>query len=720
MTPAPLYGGLNAVPPCAPSLKNRDSAYVDNGSRRPVSRLPSDDPRLMHNTDSGPALGAHRLHHARDWIGPSEDGGSWQRSRGQSSTRRRLATLSGRSSSPRGPKEQASPPLGRSPRSTLFPAFAVTLVVSLLSLAAVPGASTASTHSSAAASCGGTGGCTLPMMTTGSTAPLHGLVTSCSSASSCGFVFNTTQGLGWANASPPSLSLRLPGEAMTSPSFAYSTYTASLTGTYTYWTVGNLVGTDVNTGKVVYGTTDTNYTITCHGHSGRGGGCTYTYTTDNGTIVVYFTAADATATTVACTPSTIASGGSTVCTATVNDSGNSSARPSGNVSFSGAYGSTAGFSNGGNCTLVSGTCSVSYTAPDEQLGTVPITASFAGTPSFYTSSGRTSVYVTSSDSGGGSFFSTVFFEESGLPNGTEWSVTLGGLLLTSTNSSLPFEVQNGTYSFAVGAVPGYRVSTRTGNVTVAGSDVNLGVTFASVAYPLTFTARGLPLGKTWSLTLDGAEVRTADPSLSFDETNGTHAYLLQGPAGFRISGVTPTGELTVAGAPVSISFSFERGPTYTILFAEKGLPQNATWCVILGTIACSSTTILRFANLTPGQYGYAVVPMTGQVISAKLGRASLPLSQNLTVFSHSFQVSLHYTYPYLVTFAETGLPAGTNWRVTVAGVVEHSTSSTIVFELGNGTHAYHIGSVTGYIHSSAPSRARVSGGPAAVSVTYRP
>ncbi len=525
--------------------------------------------------------------------------------------------------------------------------------------------------------------------------------------------------MGWANASPPSMSLRLPGEPLASTALSYSTYTASLTGTYTYWTVGNFVGTDINTGKVVYGTTNTNFTITCYGHSGRGGGCTYIYTTDNGTIVVDLTQADRTATTVACVPSTIAPGSSTVCTATVNDTVNATSRPSGNVSFAGAYGSTANFSSGGLCTLVSSSCSVTYTAPDDQLGTVPISATFLGTPSYYTSGGRSSIYVTTSASGGGNSTSTVNFTESGLGVGTAWSVTFGGLQLGSASATVTFEVQNGTYAFTVGAVPGYSVAPASGNVTVVGNDVGLNISFAPVAYPMTFTAAGLPSGKPWTVTVDGTVYRSTSSSISINGTNGTHSYLVRGPVGYGVSGGAPFGDLTVHGVPTSLAFTFAKGPTYAVVFVERGLPTNTTWCLRFVSVSCSATHVLRFANLTPAQYAYSVLPMVGQVITAKIGPVAVPLFGNLSLVNHSLRVVLHYVYPYLVTFTESGLPNGTAWSVTIAGVTHNSTTPSITFELGNGTHAFRIGAITGYVHFALPTSARVLGGPAAVVVTFR-
>ncbi len=226
----------------------------------------------------------------------------------------------------------------------------------------------------------------------GATAPVSGTVTTCSSTTTCQFVFNTTGGTGWASTTSTALSFQLPGEAKASYNLSYSTYIGSLIGTYTYWTVGNFLGTDVNTGHVVYGTTDTNYTITCIGHSGRGGGCTYVYTTDNGTITFHLTQAEQTSTSVSCTPSSVAVGSKTTCTVKVVDLWNSSKVPTGKLHLS-----TPGlgsFSNKGVCTLSSGSCTLTWRPSDNTVGSVVIAATYPGNSQYYTSTCSTTVSVT--------------------------------------------------------------------------------------------------------------------------------------------------------------------------------------------------------------------------------------------------------------------------------------------------------------------------------------
>ena len=109
---------------------------------------------------------------------------------------------------------------------------------------------------------------------------------------------------------------------------------------------------------------------------------------------------DSTSTTVSCSPSTVAVGQTTSCTATVTDTATGGAStPTGSVSFTS---DTAGgsFSSSGSCTLTgTGTagqasCSASYTPGQVGSGSHGIAASYGGDPTHGISSGQTTVAVT--------------------------------------------------------------------------------------------------------------------------------------------------------------------------------------------------------------------------------------------------------------------------------------------------------------------------------------
>ena len=69
---------------------------------------------------------------------------------------------------------------------------------------------------------------------------------------------------------------------------------------------------------------------------------------------------------------------------------------------------------------------------------------------------------------------------------------------------------------------------------------------------------------------------------------------------------------------------------------------------------------------------------------------------------------------YSVTFTGSGLPSGTSWSVTVNGITESSTNSTITFTLPNGNYSYSIILPSGY--SSVNGRGNISVSSASLSM----
>jgi YVTN family beta-propeller protein len=70
------------------------------------------------------------------------------------------------------------------------------------------------------------------------------------------------------------------------------------------------------------------------------------------------------------------------------------------------------------------------------------------------------------------------FSETGLSDGTNWSVTVGGTTYDSTTVSLSVLEGNGTYGYSVGSVTGYSSSPRTGTVTLSGGPREVTVAFS--------------------------------------------------------------------------------------------------------------------------------------------------------------------------------------------------------------------------------------------------
>jgi hypothetical protein len=75
----------------------------------------------------------------------------------------------------------------------------------------------------------------------------------------------------------------------------------------------------------------------------------------------------------------------------------------------------------------------------------------------------------------------VYFFEIGLPNDTNWSVTINNTTSYSTNNYIVFSFSNGTYRYTVNSVKGYNSNIVRGIVSVKNSNVSVVVYFQQVA-----------------------------------------------------------------------------------------------------------------------------------------------------------------------------------------------------------------------------------------------
>ena len=157
---------------------------------------------------------------------------------------------------------------------------------------------------------------------------------------------------------------------------------------------------------------------------------------------------------------------------------------------------------------------------------------------------------------------TVTFQESGLPSGTSWSVTMSGSTITSSTSSIAFGEPDGSYSFSVGSVAGYAASPPSGTITVSGVAVSTSITFTALPpgqYSLVFSETGLPTGTSWSVTVGTTTHSSTGSTMSFNEVNGTYSYTVGAVAGYQ---TTPSsGSVTVNGVAKTMSIAFTKAST---------------------------------------------------------------------------------------------------------------------------------------------------------------
>ncbi|HTP53962.1 MAG TPA: hypothetical protein VML94_03230 [Thermoplasmata archaeon] len=311
----------------------------------------------------------------------------------------------------------------------------------------------------------------------------------------------------------------------------------------------------------------------------------------------------------------------------------------------------------------------------------------------------------------------VSFVETGLSPGTPWSVELNGSQRTTTQDWMEFFEPNGTVSFTVLPVPGFRSDPSSGMLRVEGLPITESVSFVPNTYPVTFVESGLSFGHGWSVAIDGVSHPTESDSMTVQLANGTWPYLVTVTGDFRLADQLATGTLTVAGSGVMTGLSFERGASPVLTIKVTGVGISTHRCIVLAIEFCSTVPKVAALHLTPGQYIVGFQALPGFVTEYRAGSAWVLASAVTIQLSHAQTVQIRYAVS--VTFVESGLPGGGSWRVKVGGEVWQGNSSEIVAYLPNGSFGFRIPSEQGYGGHPSSGRVVVSGVPISVSVSFR-
>ena len=274
----------------------------------------------------------------------------------------------------------------------------------------------------------------------------------------------------------------------------------------------------------------------------------------------------------------------------------------------------------------------------------------------------------------------VTFTETGLPTGTSWSVTLNGVMKSGTGS-IAFTEPNGSYSFSVGAVPGYTASPTSGSFTVSGVAVSKAITFTALPpgeYSLTFSETGLPSGTNWSVTVGATTHTSTGSTISFTEANGTYSYTVGAVAGYT---ATPSsGSVTVNGAAKTVSLAFAKtstGTTYSVTFTETGLPAGTSWSVTLNGSTKSSTTGTITFQEPNGSYAFTVGSVSGYTVGPSPGTIKVngaAISQAITFTSSTSPGKTNQTTGIL------GLP-GYDGYILVGVIVAAAAAGAVILLL---------------------------------------
>lgn len=305
----------------------------------------------------------------------------------------------------------------------------------------------------------------------------------------------------------------------------------------------------------------------------------------------------------------------------------------------------------------------------------------------------------------------IVFTESGLASGTSWSVNLSGSISSSTSSTITFNEINGSYSYDIIPVNGYSVSTSTGSLTSSGG-YNIYVTFQQRLYIATLKEKGLPLGYHWSATLGSFTLSSESDIIQFSVPNGTYSYSINVPAGY--SAQNQTGQIKISGSPVSqeITFTQTLFTTYHATFEVTGLPSSYNWTLdVNGNSSLNTVTSIEM-NLPAGNYTYTVNASGYKTENAS---GSFNISNSNIVIKIAFQIDTKY----LVEFDQSGLSGGLQWNVTLNGVFNSSTGSSMEFHEPAGNYSYVIEAPSGYTVTPNSGTFVISSGGVTVNIDFQ-
>ncbi len=304
----------------------------------------------------------------------------------------------------------------------------------------------------------------------------------------------------------------------------------------------------------------------------------------------------------------------------------------------------------------------------------------------------------------------VYFEESGLPSGTKWSVTLNSISIASNNSQIKFLEPNGSYTFSVSIVSGYKPDQDHGIISVAGNTVSVAILWTRVMYQISFLESGLPSGTKWTITLNNTSESSVSDLINFIEPNGTYSFFIGTVPGYRVS--YNTGKIVVDGRNVSQNISWTVN-TYSISFVESGLKAGTQWFVILNGISHSSNSTTISFSEPNGSYSYNIGKINGYTVTSYYG--------NISVNGSNIKVPVSWLpILYNIYFNETGLPAGESWSVTLNGTLKSSTNTTIIFREPNGSYSFSIGEISGFTISSKSGTINVYGTSVSEIISFTP
>lgn len=306
------------------------------------------------------------------------------------------------------------------------------------------------------------------------------------------------------------------------------------------------------------------------------------------------------------------------------------------------------------------------------------------------------------------FFRTygLYFVESGLKEGTLWSVNINGTFYSSTSREIPVMLENGSYEYSIPAIQGYLLANNSGNVTITGKSPTIDVNFTKL-FSVKLRETGLYPNTDWNITMGGATIKSHNDSITLYLANGTYNYTVDVPAGYTIRNTES--QFSVSGKNVTVLLSFSK--VYEVIAVETGLSAGYRWWVKIGEINLTSSSNIIALNLTNGTYHYNAENIPGYRLVNGSGSFSISGSR--------VSIELKYEKIFHVKFVESGLPSGHSWQINFNGTSNKVSASSDAIAVVNGTYDYSIRNVGIYVPSPQNGVVNVSGSNTSVVVEFQ-
>ncbi|MEM3191593.1 MAG: hypothetical protein QW292_05760 [Candidatus Parvarchaeota archaeon] len=368
-----------------------------------------------------------------------------------------------------------------------------------------------------------------------------------------------------------------------------------------------------------------------------------------------------------------------------------------------------------------------------------------------------------------------------VPTGTNdivppsWSVHIGGTVYTSTGGTIAITLTNGTYPYTIPFISGGPYEVLESNPHISSLVINgklnwfpweisqgymqINVTF-SQANIVNISAGNLPQYVDWSVSMYGMTSQTNSATgvttwhtlapvvtnttstktyleffMPYNASSGVTNYYNFSvqviPANWQLNAIK-NGTDTTTVYPISIAkaegiiiatgldvannvvLNFTK-LYFTITFTETGLPVGQAWNIVINGVPYVTTNGLVTLTEHNGTLNYSAAPVSGYY-SSDLSGSYVVIPQNAVITITYTPISSVKTYQ--VTFYEKGLPAGTQWSITINGQTYTTTSSSESLYLMNGSYAYTISGPRNYTISPSSGTVTVAGGPVSTNIAF--